>query len=1697
MKQKNPDNQRPASTPLAIIGLGCLFPGANDLKTYWANIKNRVDCITPVPDTHWKPEDYFDPDPKARDKVYAHTGGFLSPVEFNPLEFGISPRDIEAIDTTQLLGLVAAQNALRDAGYGPEQDFDRRRVSVILGVTGALEMVVSLGARLGHPLWRKALSESGIEGKKAEEVVQRISSSYVEWQENSFPGLLGNVAAGRIANRLDLGGTNCVVDAACASSLSALHLASLELAAGRSDMVVTGGMDTFNDVFMYACFSKTPALSPTGQARPFDREADGTILGEGLGVIVVKRLDRAQQDNDRIYAVIRSLGTSSDGKGTAVYAPNHEGQIKAIENAFELIDFSPETIELMEAHGTGTMVGDEIEIKALLEAYGSGEGKGSWCALGSVKSQIGHTKAAAGAAGIIKAALALYHKVLPPTIKVSRPPEQLETGKSPFYVNTDQRPWMPAAGHPRRAAVSSFGFGGSNFHLLLEEERPDKPGVDWDGRFQLIPFSGTDRGALVQKLNTWARSREEERFGLPAADLRQEFDAREPHRMVLVIDRNRSDQVRMVEQAVARLETGDDSGWHTPDGVYYGLGPAPGKLAVLFPGQGSQYVGMLRDLVCQFPEMLEVLAEADGVFSTVSGDSNPSRLSDYIYPMPVFDADEKRLAEEALKDTRRAQPAIGAVGLGLFRVMERFGLRPDFAAGHSYGELLALCAVGCYGSRELIGLSSLRGKLMAKGNGHQGAMLAVRTDAGQSETIIRRENLNLVVANKNAPRQTVLSGAVEDVEKAAALFTREGITNTRLKVSTAFHSSFMDHATGPFSEALEKVDFSPAKIPAFANSTARPYPGEPDPARRILAGQLVSPVEFIQEIENIYDEGVRVFLEVGPGRSLTGLVRDILAGRPHQALAVDSSAGKRRGLLDLAHVLAHLAALGYDINTSAWEDVPREQPEKSDKKPVFTVPISGANQFKPAPIKIEKTAPKAPAVRAEKIKEMTPQPPTPLPEKTTPDQGIRSRPRPAAGPEPKSTAPQVDISSPPLKEALRLTRENMKIMQDMQSQTARLHQQFLSHQEQAQKSMQALIGQQQQLLKASFQPGSNIILAEPAIPAEPEFVWPALEAEPPRPETVPQVKPAPPQAVPQVKPAPPGTSSTVEKILLEVVSEQTGYPIEMLSLDMGMDADLGIDSIKRVEILSALAERLPGAPTIGPEHLGTIETLKQVAEFLSQGGPEPALAGGPERNDSFDSICAVILEIVSEQTGYPMEMLSLDMGMDADLGIDSIKRVEILSTLAERLPGAPTIGPEHLGTIETLRQVAEFLTDNALASTENRVVTQGLSPEKIATVLLDIVSRQTGYPLEMLSLEMGMDADLGVDSIKRVEILSTLAEELPGSPVIGPEHLGTIETLGQVVEFLSQAPSPEKGDVAAGPTGDPEQIARVLIELVAEHTGYPEEMLSLDLGLDADLGVDSIKRVEILSALAERLPRAPTIGPEHLGTIETLRQVVEFLSRGGDTAKTEAPAAFGPNFWYEALIPIVAENTGFPAEAITPEMSLDLDLGLDPIRLIEILEQLKERNPGCPVLDPGTTGRLDTLARLAEALQDGEKVQDQDAETVPTEDRLSAGPELELLALRAAPLDDPIGREPVTLPPGATIWIRPDGTELAAELAAELGSRGFKTETIFSPDQASSLSPAAGLIILAGPDDAGKRSSWPGLPAYPAGCFVPERQRAE
>ncbi|HIF06269.1 MAG TPA: hypothetical protein EYQ64_04775, partial [Gemmatimonadetes bacterium] len=640
MSDRNKD-RAPAQSPIAIVGISCLFPGASSLQEYWANVRDGVDAITEVPSSHWSVGDYFDTDPKAPDMTYGDRGGFLDAIDFDPMLFGISPRDLEATDSTQLLGMYVARQALRDAGYGSDgRTFERDRTSVILGVSGTLPLVIPLGARLGHPIWRQALADAGVDSETSEDVIDRIASGYVPWQENSFPGLLANVVAGRIANRLDLHGTNCIVDAACASSLSAIHLASLELSAGRADMVLSGGLDTFNDIFMYMCFSKTPALSASGNAQPFNQDADGTILGEGVGIVVLKRLADAERDGDRIYAVIKGLGSSSDGKGQAVYAPSPEGQARALRAAYKNAGVTPDTIGLVEAHGTGTRVGDATEARGLADVYEGTGREGSWCALGSVKSMIGHTKAAAGAAGLIKAALALHHKVLPPTIKVETPTEAVSPGETPFYVNTEKRPWLAESGHPRRAGVSAFGFGGSNFHCVVEEYESQTTLVDWDGQDQILAFSADTREALAAKLKDFAagsdlndldaRPRWAEIRG-QAAETREAFDASGEFRLLVVAERDGKSPADLIALALARLDEAASS-WSLPQGVFFGSGPTKGGWAACFPGQGAQHVGMLRELMCRFPVAADTLSAATEV---------STGLVDKLYPHPAFDDDTR------------------------------------------------------------------------------------------------------------------------------------------------------------------------------------------------------------------------------------------------------------------------------------------------------------------------------------------------------------------------------------------------------------------------------------------------------------------------------------------------------------------------------------------------------------------------------------------------------------------------------------------------------------------------------------------------------------------------------------------------------------------------------------------------------------------------------------------------------------------------------------------------------------------------------------------------------------------------------------------------------------------------------------------------------------------------------------------------
>ena len=1388
MTMTNHENSLPIQKkqpPLAVVGLSALFPKAASIHEFWSNIRNGVDSITEVPETHWSPDEYFDGNQKTPDMTYARRGGFLSPVSFDPMEFGISPSNLEAIDTAQLLGLVAAKRALEHAGYGSNREFDRSRIGCILGVTGTLEMVIPLGARLGHPKWRKALKDAGVAADVAEDVVQRISQSYVPWQENSFPGLLGNVVAGRIANRLNLHGTNCVVDAACASSLSAIHLAALELWTGRSDMVVTGGIDTFNDIFMFMCFSKTPALSPTGDAKPFSEDADGTILGEGVGMLVLKRLVDAERDNDKILAVIKGIGTSSDGAGSAVYAPRADGQIRCLQDAYQVADVAPETIELIEAHGTGTKVGDATEIAGLMHVYKSTKRRGTWCALGSVKSQIGHTKAAAGAAGVLKAILALRHRVLPPTIKVNQPPAALSGSDSPFYVNTEARPWLKSEHHPRRAAVSAFGFGGSNFHCVLEESPQVFADPDWDGDVQVLAFSAMHLKELVEQIRLlpWSEFAVPEHTStaenaLPwsawaalrnmAHRSRTTYQVEHQHRLLFVVERERANVEAAVAGALTLLERYPDrSSWSTPDGVYYGRGPQDGRLGVLFPGQGSQYVGMLRELACRFPVMQDVLAEANDVYSSAFNpqENSANRLTDYVYPQSAWSAEARLQRDNQLRATQIAQPAIGAISLGSLAILSQFGVCPSAAAGHSYGELTALCASRRIQPEALYRLSMLRGQLMAAAQEEVGGMLAVGAPLTQVEALIKELAVDLVVANYNSPNQVVLSGRLPEIERVTALLATRNMRGRKLQVAAAFHSPLVASASRAFRPELDHIDFAPSEMPVYANTTATEYPSDPVAARDLLACQLAKPVNFVREIEQMYSDGVRTFLEVGPSGVLSGLVNSILSGRPYRAIAIDSSHGRRSGVFDLAQALAQLSASGYSLHWSLW-DPQRDDEQNTEGHNRLKIPICGANYVKPrTPMPPRPQPACAPAIPLADGHEPSLNPLSNAALKGDlafpPRASIEFKPAEVStikidhsDVDPPSDSAVTQVSLPPTQsetpvvdstpdyghDSRTVIQDNLRALQRMQEETAKLHQRFLEGQEAALKTFEMLASRHLQLVQVSglehpvsvgnqtngplerrsesLNPHADLANEMPhsqGVPQNTIGLAPTLMNEKSAAATAAVVpasyNPAP--SMPQLSsaPKPIAKTSALASILLSVVSEKTGYPVDMLNLQMSLDHDLGIDSIKRVEILSALQDRVPNLPEFRPDELGALQTLQDVVGLAEKRTVEPrvrieGLASTPSvavlpssqirspgsSSDSVDdvpgaSLATTVLAIVSEKTGYPIEMLNLGMSLDHDLGIDSIKRVEILSALQDRVPNLPEFRPDELGALQTLQDV--------------------------------------------------------------------------------------------------------------------------------------------------------------------------------------------------------------------------------------------------------------------------------------------------------------------------------------------------------------------------------------------------------------------------
>ncbi len=1170
-----------STTPAAIVSIGALFPGAPTTQDFWRDLVEGRDRLSDVPRTHWLASDYFDPRPGAPDKVYTTRGGFLPAVEFSPLEFGLPPATLPAVDTAQLLGLVVAKRVLAEATRGRYESMDRSRISVLLGVASATELVAHMAGRLQIPVVEAALRAAGVAEDEALRVRAGLEACYVPWQEGTFPGLLANVVAGRIANRFDLGGTNAVLDAACAGALAAVEMAVQELSLGVADLVITGGVDTLNDILMFMCFAQTGALSRSGDCRPFSQDADGTLLGEVLGLFALKRLADAERDGDPVYAVIRGLGTSSDGRATSIYAPLAAGQARALERAYAAAGVSPSTVGLVEAHGTGTVAGDAAEVDALRRVYQAAGAKPKQAAIGSVKGQIGHTKAAAGAAGLAKAALALHHKVLPPTLKVRAPLPALAEPASPLYANTAARPWIHGAPHPRRAAVSALGFGGTNFHLVLEEHT----GAARPPRLRALPaelvlLGAADRAALAGRCRAESQALQGARPGALAHVARRAqlaFDAASPARLALVAASEEA-LANLLARAARTLGDGGDFRDPALRACSFGEGAAAGPVALLFPGQGSQSVGMGGDLALHFDAARALWDEAARLDEFAD-----EGLHHRVFPPPAFTDEERAAQAERLTATDWAQPALACASLSMLRLCKAAGLEPIAVAGHSLGEVTALAAAGALDPLDAVRVARTRGALMADASrACQGAMTAAAAELPRMESLLGEWRLPVAVANHNAPAQVVLSGETAAIAEVERRLAAEGIAAQRLAVATAFHSPIVEPACAPFRRALEAVALRPAQVPVYSNATAAPYPADPAAARDLLATALARPVRFAEQVEAMHAAGARTFVEVGPGRVLTKLVSRCLEGRAHLAVALGPPG--QHGVTAFFQAMGQLSAAGVPLDFAPlWEGQALPDNPSRPASSKLTVRLTGANYGKPYPAAAEEALRRARPTAA-------PKEPTPVPL------------APVDAPEPAEPARPAPKSADFLSALRELQAPLIAAQVEYEKAMAESHAAFLKAVE---SSYAALAGPAAAALPEP--PGVPAISTPRATASLPPAA--VMSAPPARGAVLAPAAVAPHATAAAPAPATPALPVELMPLLRSVVAELTGYPPDLVEPQMDLESDLGIDSIKRVEILSAVRRRAPNLPPIDPARLGKLRTLAEIVRALE---PKPAAPPKPE-----------------------------------------------------------------------------------------------------------------------------------------------------------------------------------------------------------------------------------------------------------------------------------------------------------------------------------------------------------------------------------------------------------------------------------------------------------------------------------------------------
>ena len=894
----------------AIIGMSGIFPGAGDIHAFWQNIINKKDAIQTVPGNRLDAS-FFDTRSNAVDRFYCRKGGFIDDYAwFDPIQFGILPLAVEGTEPEQLLTLSLAQQALQDAGVPDSTPLDRTGIIIGKGnytgpgATRAIEIV-----RTGEQIVQ--LLQSALPGLTAEEldkVKKEFQVKKGRFGPDTAMGLIPNLVASLVANRLNLGGAAYTIDAACASSLIAVDHAIGELSTGRADMIIAGGVHVSQNAPFWSIFTQLGALSRRQQIRPFDQHADGLLIGEGCGFVVLKRLEDAVRDQDRIYAVIKGTGVSSDGAGTSVMSPSVKGQAKAIRQAWETAGIDVQQVGYIEAHGTGTPLGDKTELETLAVIFGQ-PGNLPKAGIGSVKSMIGHTMPAAGIAGLIKTALALYHSQLPPTLHCDTPLDIMEQTR--FEPVRETQDWN-LLDLPKRAGVNAFGFGGINAHVVVE-------GFSEGNLVPRKVFNGIAPG----KPPVLLLARDSQQALIQALEQKDNHPGQGDYRIALF-----DPSPERIRKAIKIVER--NTSWRNKQDIWFTNEPLVSKgskVAFLFPGLDGLAGGEIDSVAGYFGLQL-------------SGQASANKEG-------VWDSAIQLLEKSHVLDT----------------ALKTLGVYPDINAGHSLGEWLAGRSSGLAAeSSVLMLLQELNPAAFEQKNTR---FLVVGCGYKRLSPLLNGI-ADIHLSMDNCPQQVILCGTNEAVDQLIPILRTEQIFHQVLPFQSGFHSPFVASKLDLLLDGINKVAFQDTKIPLWSATTLNTYPREFKAIRQLSIDHLIKPVRFRELIEKLYAEGVRVFIQAGSG-GLTGFVDDTLKGRSYSA--VSANIPIRSGLDQLQRVLAALFVEGKDINLSflgitQGKQAPKGQPVKLELGSPIVRDLAALKSLRPAPAKVSVMAEETPVMRA-------------------------------------------------------------------------------------------------------------------------------------------------------------------------------------------------------------------------------------------------------------------------------------------------------------------------------------------------------------------------------------------------------------------------------------------------------------------------------------------------------------------------------------------------------------------------------------------------------------------------------------------------------------------------------------------------------------------------------------------------------------